>query len=66
MEPQGKLDLELGEKGFFILIFSILEYRIRVFERRPYFLNNVGIFMKFWKEWYNLEKEHFLAILVWV
>lgn len=37
-----------------------------VFENGPYFYYNVVLFMRYWDECYNPDKEKFLAALVWV
>lgn len=64
-QPQGHIELKLGAKGFFMVIFSNLQDKERVFENGPYFYYNVGLFMHFWEECYNPDKETFLAALVW-
>eukprot|EP00253_Pinus_taeda_P010874 PITA_10874 len=64
--PRGQVDLKLGAQGFFMAIFSNLEDKNRIFEEGPYFLNNAGLFMKFWEERYNPEKEKMLDGPVWV
>ena len=58
--PRGHIDLKLGAKGFFTAIFTNLEDKDRVFEEGPYFMNNAGLFMKYWEERYNPEKEKML------
>lgn len=65
-KPKGHIDLKLGAKGFFTVIFANLEDKERVFEEGPYFMNNTGLFMKFWEERYNLEMEKMLAAPIWV
>eukprot|EP00253_Pinus_taeda_P029130 PITA_29130 len=64
--PRGQVDLKLGAQGFFTAIFSNLEDKNKIFEEGPYFLNNAGLFMKFWEERYNPEKETMLDAPVWV
>jgi len=64
--PRGQVDLKLGAQGFFIAIFSNLEDKNRIFEEGPYFLNNAGLFVKYWEERYNPEKEKMLDAPVWV
>lgn len=56
----------LGARGFFTVIFSNLQDKERVFENGPYFHHNAGLFMRYWEECYNLDREQFLAALVWV
>eukprot|EP00253_Pinus_taeda_P004365 PITA_04365 len=65
-KPRGQVDLKLGAQGFFTAIFSNLEDKNWIFEEGPYFLNNAGLFMKFWEERYNPEKETMLDAPVWV
>jgi len=45
-KPKGHVELKLGAKGFFTVIFSNLEDRGRIFEEGPYFMNNAGLFMR--------------------
>lgn len=40
-----------------MVIFANLEDKNKVFGNGPYFFKNVGLFMKFGKERYNLETE---------
>eukprot|EP00253_Pinus_taeda_P009631 PITA_09631 len=65
-KPRGQVDLKLGAQGFFTAIFSNLEDKNKIFEEGPYFLNNAGLFMKFWEERYNPEKETMMDAPVWV
>ena len=48
-KPQGLYDMQLGEKGFFIVIFFNEEDKTRIFETGPYFFNSPGIFLRLWK-----------------
>jgi hypothetical protein len=45
---KGKIDLELGSKGFFIAVFSDSADREKVFEEGPYFFNSAGLHMRYW------------------
>lgn len=45
-QPKGHIDLKLGVKWFFSVIFSNLEDKERVFEDGPYFFNNTSMFMR--------------------
>ena len=65
-QPPGHIELKLGVKGFFTVIFSNLQDKEKVFENGPYFYYNVGLFMRFWEECYNPDKETFLVAPVWV
>lgn len=49
-----------------MVIFSNLQDKEKVFENGPYFHYNAGLFMRYWEECYNPDKEKFLAALVWV
>jgi len=49
-----------------MVIFFNLQDKENVFENGPYFYYNVGLFMSFWEECYNPDKETFLAAPVWV
>ena len=55
-KPQGNCDLQLEEKGFFMIIFFNEEERNRIFDNGPYFLNSAGLFLRPWKERFNLDK----------
>ena len=55
-KPQGHCDLQLEEKGFFMIIFFNEEERNRIFDNGPYFLNSAGLFLRPWKERFNLDK----------
>lgn len=65
-QPKGHIDLKLGVKGFFTVIFSNLQDKERIFEGGPYFYSNAGLFLRQWEECYNPEQEQFLAAPVWV
>ena len=45
--PKGAIELQLGSKGFFTIIFSLLEDKDKFFEGGPYFFNSVGLYMRF-------------------
>ena len=64
-KPQGHYDLQLGAKGFFIVIF-FNEDRTRIFESGPYFFNSAGLFLRPWKERFNPDKENLTIALVWI
>lgn len=65
-KPKGHIDLKLGEKGFFTVIFSILEDKEIIFEGGPYFMNNSILFMRHWEDCYNPNHENMLAAPIWV
>jgi len=60
-KPKGHIDLKLGAKGFFTVIFANLEDKERTFEGGLYFMNNVGLFMRHWEDKYNPDHEKMLA-----
>jgi hypothetical protein len=59
-KPKGHYDLQLRSKGFFTIILHNLEDRNRIFEGEPYFYNSTGLFLRFWTEKFNPEKEDFM------
>ena len=54
--PKGTIELQLGSKEFFTVVFALLEDKDRIFEGGPYFFNSVGLYMTFWKENFMLEQ----------
>jgi hypothetical protein len=50
------VDLHLGSKGFFTIVFMNLEDRDKIFEGRPYFHASTGLYMRPWKENFSSEK----------
>ena len=44
-KPKSHLDIQLGSKGFFTIIFNLLEDRDRVLEGGPYFFNSAELFL---------------------
>jgi hypothetical protein len=65
-KPSGEVDLHLGSKGFFTVVFINLEDRDKVFEGGPYFHASVGLYMRPWKEKISPEKETFKCVPVWI
>ena len=65
-KPQGHYDLQLGAKGFFMVIFFNEENRTRNFEGGPYFFNSASLFLRPWKERFNPDKENLTIALVWI
>ena len=47
-KPKGSIDLHLGSKGFFIVVFTNIKDKDRVFEGEPYFYATAGIDMRPW------------------
>lgn len=65
-KPKGDVYLQLGSKGFFTTIFHSLEDRARVFDNGPYFYGFGGLHMRYWTKKFNLDKEDFTYVLVWI
>lgn len=65
-KPKGHIDLKLGAKGFFTVIFANLEDKERIFEGGSYLLKNTGLFMRHWEDSYSPHQEKMLAAPVWV
>jgi len=58
-KPKGDVRLHLGAKGFFIVFFSNLEDKDRIFDGGPYFFASTGLYMRPWKPDFVPEKETF-------
>ena len=58
-KPKAHFDIQLGSKGFFTIIFTLLEDKDRVLEGGPYFFNFVDLFLRNWVECFNLDLENF-------
>ena len=58
-KPKAHFDIQLGLKGFFTIIFTLLEDRDRVLEGGPYFFNSARIFLRNWMEHFNLDMKKF-------
>ena len=65
-KPQGHYDLQLGAKGFFTVIFFNEEDRNRILESGPYFYNSAGLFLRPWREIFNLDNENLTIAPVWI
>jgi hypothetical protein len=51
------VELHLGSKGFFTVVFMNLEDRDKVFEGGPYFHASAGLYMRSWKENFSQRKK---------
>jgi hypothetical protein len=60
------VEIHLGSKGLFIVVFINLEDRDKVFEGVPYFHASLGIYMQPWKEIFSPNKETFKKVPVWL
>eukprot|EP00253_Pinus_taeda_P025496 PITA_25496 len=65
-KPKGSIDLHLGSKGFFTMVFTNIEDKDRVFEGGPYFYAVAGLYMRLWMMNFVPERETFTSVLVWV
>lgn len=65
-KPKGSIDLHLGSKGFFIVVFANIEEKDRMFEGGPYFYAVAGLYMQLWMMNFVPERETFTSILIWV
>jgi hypothetical protein len=65
-KSRSHFDLQLGSKGFFTIIFSLLEDRDRILEGDPYFFNSTRLYLRSWIEIFNPDKEDFTWAPVWI
>ena len=65
-KPKGNIDLHLGSKGFFTMVFTNIEDKDRIFEGGPYFFAAAGLYMRPWVMNFVPKQETFTSILVWV
>jgi hypothetical protein len=56
-KPNGEVELHLGSKCFFTIVFMNLEDRDRVFKGGPYFHASIGLYMQPSKEKLSPKKE---------
>jgi len=63
---KGIIDLHLGSKGFFIVVFVNIEYKDIVFEGGPYFYPLESLYMQPWIMNFVPQHETFTSIQVWV
>jgi len=65
-KPKGDIDLHLGSKGFFTVVFTNIEDKDMVFEGGSYFYAVAGLYMRPWVMNFVSECETFTLVLVWV
>lgn len=65
-KPKGGIDLHLGSKGFFTVVFTNIEDKDGVFEGRPYFYAAAGLYMRPWRMNFVPEHETFTSVPIWV
>ena len=64
-KPKGSIDLYLGSKGFFTMVFKNIEDKDRVFEGGLYFYV-ARLYMQSWMMNFVSEKENFTSVPVLV
>lgn len=65
LEPHDDIEVHLGSKGFFRVVFANIEDEYRVFNGVPYLFSYAGLYMQSWKEKFTPDKETFTNVLVW-
>jgi len=65
-KPKGSINLHLGSKGFFTVVFTNIEDKDRVFEGGPYFYVAVVLYMRPWMMNFGPEQGTFTSVTVWV
>eukprot|EP00253_Pinus_taeda_P016943 PITA_16943 len=65
-KPKGDIDLYLGSKGFFTIVFANIEDKDRMFEGGPYFYAAAGLYMRPWVMNFVLERETFISMPMWI
>ncbi|XP_057836070.2 uncharacterized protein LOC131046358 [Cryptomeria japonica] len=63
---EGDFDLLVAANGYFMVDFSSISDRNRVFEGGPYFYNHVGLFIKPWHSGFNATEDLPTRVPVWV
>ena len=65
-KPKGSIDLHLGSKGFFTVVFSNIEDKDKIFEGGPYFYVEVCLYMRPQMMNFVQKQETFTLFPVWV
>jgi len=52
--PKAPINIFLGAKGFFTVIFDSLEDWKKFLDNKPYLMSSVGLFMRHWKPYLNM------------
>ena len=63
---EGDMEILLAANNYFMVIFSNMTDRNKVFEGGPYFFNKVGLFIKPWHIGFNSTEEIPSQVPVWV
>jgi len=64
-KSKGDIYLNFGSKGFFIVVFTNIEDKDRVFEGGPYFYAIAGLYIWPWVMNFIPKRETFTSVLVW-
>ena len=64
--PEGDMEILLVANNYFMVIFSNMADRNKVFEGGPYFFNQVGLFIKPWHIGFNSAEEISSRVPVWI
>ena len=62
--PEGDMEILLAANNYFMVIFSNMIDRNKVFKGGPYFFNKVGLFIKPWHIGFNSAEEIPSQVLV--
>ena len=65
-KPRGEVQLHLGAKGFFTVVFTNLDDKDQIFEGGPYFYASAGLYMRPWKPNFTPEQETFTQVPFWI
>ena len=64
-KPKGDIDLHLGSKGFFTVVFNNIEDKDWVFEGGPCFYAATGLYMRPWIMDFVPERETFTSVSIY-
>ena len=59
-------DLHLGSKRFFTIIFFNQEDGDQILEGGPYFFFSIGLYLRPWRERFNLETKDMTVAPIWI
>lgn len=65
-QVEGDMDIMLAGNSYFLVNFSCMSDRNRVFEGGPYFYNSVGLFVKPWHPGFNSAEDLPSRVPVWI
>jgi len=65
-KPKGSIDLHLGSKRFFTVVFTNIEEKERAFEGGPYLYVAASLYMLPWMTNFVTEWETFTSVPLWV